>query len=99
MDVLDVPVYVQLHTKTTSFFLGAVSDLKDLTCFFTRYFSPPCHRQAVMLISSLEHHHVALLATFVPKTSQPALKVTRFLASTPQRQVSLAHPHGNQMLL
>lgn len=38
MDVLDVPVYMQLHTKTTLFFLEGVSDLKDLTCFFQKLF-------------------------------------------------------------
>lgn len=41
VDVLDVPVHMQLHTKPLLFFLGGVSDVKGFDMVFTRYFSLP----------------------------------------------------------
>lgn len=60
MDVLYVPVYMQVHTETTLFFLRGVSDLKDFDMYFHKIFQPTfSHSQAVILITSLEYHHVA----------------------------------------
>lgn len=54
MNVLGVPVYMQLHTKTTLVFLGGVSDFKDLDVFSHEPVSPALsRRRAVMPAASL----------------------------------------------
>lgn len=47
MDVLDVPVYMQLHTKTTLVFLGGVSDFKDLDVFSHKPILPALSRRGL----------------------------------------------------